>query len=85
MRRSTLDQIPANESGDQAMKKKSSRLTLHRETLAVLTPSPLAAAQGGEIGYTPTQFCPTRLCVTRFCPPETIFITCGAGCTVNPY
>ncbi len=67
------------------MKKKASRLNLHRETLAVLGLSPLAAAQGGEIGFTPTQFCPTHLCVTRFCPPETLFNTCGAGCTVNPY
>jgi len=67
------------------MKKKAASLTLHRETLAVLGSSPLAAAQGGEIGgYTPTLFCPTHLCVTRFCPPETIANTCGAGCTVNP-
>ena len=66
------------------MKKKASRLTLHRETLAVLGSSPLAAAQGGEIGFTPSLFCPTNLCATRFCPPQTIAITCGAGCTVNP-
>ncbi|MEP7009910.1 MAG: hypothetical protein ABJC13_06270 [Acidobacteriota bacterium] len=67
------------------MKKKASRLTLHRETLAVLDLSPLAAAQGGEIGITPSLFCPTNLCPTRFCPPQTIVLTCGAGCTVNPY
>jgi hypothetical protein len=67
------------------MKKKTSRLTLHRETLTVLGVPPLAAAQGGEIGFTPSLFCPTHLCVSRFCPPETIIPTCGAGCTVNPY
>ncbi|HEV7667595.1 MAG TPA: hypothetical protein VGS22_03660 [Thermoanaerobaculia bacterium] len=67
------------------MKKKASRLTLHRETLAVLAPSPLAAAQGGEIGFTLSHYCPTRVCITQFCPPQTIAITCGAGCTVNPY
>ncbi|HXU29392.1 MAG TPA: hypothetical protein VN851_02345 [Thermoanaerobaculia bacterium] len=65
--------------------KKASRLTLHRETLAVLGISPLAAAQGGEIGLPPSQICPTRLCISRFCPDQTIFNTCGAGCTVNPY
>ena len=66
------------------MKKKSSRLTLHRETLAVLASSPLPAVQGGEIGFTPSQFCLTNLCLTRFCPPQTIAVTCGTGCTVNP-
>lgn len=65
------------------MKKKTSRLTLHRETLAVLDLSPLAAAQGGEVGYTPTLFCLTNLCATRFCPPQTL-LTCGATCTVEP-
>jgi hypothetical protein len=67
------------------MHKKASRLTLHRETLAVLNPSPLAAARGGDVQLPPTQLCPTRLCISRFCPDATIFNTCGAGCTVNPY
>ena len=64
--------------------KKSPRLTLHRETVAVLDRSPLAAAQGGDIELPPSQICLTTICVTKFCPFVTHFNTCAVGCTALP-
>ena len=66
------------------MKKKASRLTLHRETLAVLSLAPLAAVEGGDIGLPPSQICPTTVCITKFCPFVTHFNTCPVGCTALP-
>ncbi len=63
--------------------KKSSRLTLHRETLAVLDRAPLAAAHGGAIG-TGLHIQTFPCAPTVFCPPQTLVPTCGATCTVNP-
>lgn len=48
------------------------KLTLHRETLRRLTPSEVAAAQGGTTGgYTET------------CPLSGCYVCTGLGCTNN--
>lgn len=52
--------------------KRTSKLTLHRETLRRLSPDEIAAAQGGTTGgYTET------------CPLSGCYICTGLGCTNN--